>query len=298
LHERWVLEWLRGQAGAGLVDYHDRDRFELTPAGETVLVDEEGSLMFAAGAFGPPIDPGLVDLLADAFHSGVGLTYDQRGSAAVHCTERMLGPWARLALVPQIIPALEGVHAKLGRGARVADIGCGAGVALIAMARAYPQSQFYGFDPSVNAIKKAHSNVTAAGLTNITLHETRAEDVPSGDPFDFVITFDCIHDMTQPADAIAAIRRVVDEDGTWLIKDIRSSPEFRDNLANPMLALHYGFSVVGCMSSGLSEPGGAGLGTLGFNPRVAEEMCRAAGFTRFLVHDFDDPANLYYEVHP
>jgi len=167
----------------------------------------------------------------------------------------MLGPWARLALVPQIIPALEGVHAKLGRGARVADIGCGAGVALIAMARAYPQSQFYGFDPSVNAIKKAHSNVAAAGLTNITLHETRAEDVPSGDPFDFVITFDCIHDMTQPADAIAAIRRVVDEDGTWLIKDIRSSPEFRDNLANPMLALHYGFSLVGCMSSGLSEPG-------------------------------------------
>jgi hypothetical protein len=60
----------------------------------------------------------------------------------------------------------------------------------------------------------------------------------------------------------------------------------------------YGTSVTTCMSSALSEPGGAGLGTLGFHRTLAEEMCRDAGFTRFAVHDFDDPANLYYEVRP
>jgi hypothetical protein len=65
-----------------------------------------------------------------------------------------------------------------------------------------------------------------------------------------------------------------------------------------LLALQYGSSVLVCMASALSEPGGAGLGTLGFNPDVAEAMCREAGFTRFRTHDFDDPANLYYEVRP
>ena len=39
-------------------------------------------------------------------------------------------------------------------------------------------------------------------------------------------------------------------------------------------------------------------GTLGFNPAVAERMTREGGFQRFRLHDFDDPANLYYEVRP
>ena len=65
-----------------------------------------------------------------------------------------------------------------------------------------------------------------------------------------------------------------------------------------MLAMMYGFSLMSCMASAMSEPGGAGLGTLGFNPEVAERMSRAAGFTRFQMHDFKDPGNLYYEVRP
>ena len=97
---------------------------------------------------------------------------------------------------------------------------------------------------------------------------------------------------------ISKIRRALKPDGTWLIKDIRSKPTFEENLRNPMLALLYGFSVSSCMSSALSEEGGMGLGTLGFNPEVAERMTREAGFTRFRLHDFDDPSNLYYEVRP
>lgn len=29
---------------------------------------------------------------------------------------------------------------------------------------------------------------------------------------------------------------------------------------------------------------------------VAERIVRAAGFTQFKMHDFEDPGNLYYEV--
>jgi len=56
--------------------------------------------------------------------------------------------------------------------------------------------------------------------------------------------------------------------------------------------------VASCLPSGLSEPGGAGLGTLGLPPSRLEGLCRDAGFGRFTVHDIADPANLYYEVRP
>jgi hypothetical protein len=102
--------------------------------------------------------------------------------------------------------------------------------------------------------------------------------------------------MTRPDLAIAAIRRAIADDGTWLVKDIRSAPAFVDNLKNPMLAMMYSVSVATCMSSSMSEEGGLGLGTLGFNPQVVEEMARAAGFTRIRTHDVPDPANLYYEI--
>ncbi|MCP4038371.1 MAG: methyltransferase domain-containing protein [bacterium] len=302
LQERWLLEWLRGQVAAQLLDYSKGDdgveRFELTTAGAAVLADEGGSLVFAGGAFTGGTAPEIIDRLADAFRTGIGLSYQDMGPNAAHRTERMLAPWVRLALVPVIIPALEGVHAKLEAGGVVADVGCGSGVALTEMAAAYPKSQFVGYDPNSHAIERASALATERGLSNIELHVAGGEDLPSEPRFDFLLTLDCIHDMPQPARVIQAIRRALLPHGTWLIKDIRSQPRFEDNLAHPLLAMFYGFSVSACMSSALSEPGGAGLGTLGFNPEVAEEMVRQADFSKFIPHDFDDPANLYYEVRP
>jgi 2-polyprenyl-3-methyl-5-hydroxy-6-metoxy-1,4-benzoquinol methylase len=298
LRERWLLEWLRNQAAARLLNYCDGDRFELTPVGTAVLADETGSLAFATGAFGAPSGPELVDRLADAFRTGIGPSYDEHGPSTAHNAERMLGPWARLALVPRILPALDGVLEKLGAGAAVADVGCGAGVALIAMAEAYPNSRFHGFDPSHYAIERARVKLKEAGLSNVELHLAGGEELPREPSFDLVISFDCMHDMTRPAEVIGAVRRAIKPDGTWLIKDVRSAASFRENLANPLLAMLYGFSVVACMASALSEPDGAGLGTLGFNPEVARKMTAAGGFTHFRIRDFEDPANLYYELRP
>lgn len=298
LKERWLLEWLRGQAAARLLEYHDGDRFELSAEGAEVLANEEGSLAFAAGAFSGQTPPETVDKLVDAFRTGVGLSYQDLGPNAAHRTERMLGPWTRRELVPNIIPALDGVVAKLEAGAVAADVGCGGGVALIAMAEAFPNSEFHGYDPSQHAIDRCHEKVAVLGLDNVRLFVAGGESLPRAPTYDFLITFDCIHDMTRPADVIAAIRGSLQPEGTWLIKDIRSQPEFKDNMKNPLLAMFYGFSVSACMSSALSEPDGAGLGTLGFNPEVAERMTREAGFSRFRMHDFDDPSNLYYEVQP
>jgi SAM-dependent methyltransferase len=299
LQERWLLEWLRGQAAASLIDTDDGETFELSPEASAVLADAEGSLLFAAGAFrGGVAPPDVVDRLAAAFRSGMGLSYDDLGAAAAHAVERMTEPWTRLALVPVILPALDAVVDRLADGGLVADVGCGSGVAITTMAAAFPAARFEGFDPSEHAISRARARLKDAGLANVDLRTAGAADLPTDHRYDFIMTLDCIHDMPHPAEAMAAIRKAIRPDGTWLIKDIRSAPAWRDNLRNPVLAMLYGLSVTSCMSSALSEPGGAGLGTLGFNPEVASRMCADAGFSHFAIHDFDDPANLYYEVKP
>jgi 2-polyprenyl-3-methyl-5-hydroxy-6-metoxy-1,4-benzoquinol methylase len=296
--ERWLREWMKGQAAAGILESQDGERFELTEAGAEVLANEEASLFFLGGMFAAPMEAQTINGAAEAFTTGIGLDYDAHGMGAVHRTERGFGPWTRLAFVPKIIPALEGVHDKLSAGADVVDVGCGAGLALVEMAKRYPASRFQGYDPSRNAIIRARENVAAAGLANVTLHQKMGEELPQKPSFDFVITFDCIHDMTRPSNTIAAIRKAIRDDGTWLIKDIRSSGSFADDRANPMLPMLYGFSVLSCLASGLSEPDGEGLGTLGFDAKTAERMCRAAGFTQFTIHDFGEAPNLYYEVRP
>jgi 2-polyprenyl-3-methyl-5-hydroxy-6-metoxy-1,4-benzoquinol methylase len=299
VHPRWVLEWLRSQAAAGLLESPDGDSFELTSEGAAVLADEESSLWFAAGAFsGAAATPEVVEKLADAFRTGIGLSYDDLGPSAAHQVERMLGPWSRLALVPTILPAIEGLTDRLRRGALVADVGCGAGVALETMAAAFPASRFRGYDISFHAIERARARAAESGADNLEFHVADAAAIPRSEPFDLILTFDCIHDMPRPEEAITSIRAAIADDGVWLIKDIRSTPGWSHNLKNPLLAMMYSTSVATCMSSAMSEPGGAGLGTLGFNPSVAERMCTEGGFRTFVVHDFDDPANLYYEVRP
>jgi hypothetical protein len=48
----------------------------------------------------------------------------------------------------------------------------------------------------------------------------------------------------------------------------------------------------------LSEPGGAGLGTLGLSAGKAQEMAGRAGFSRFRKLDIDHSVNAFYEVRP
>ncbi len=299
LHERWVREWIRGQAAAGLIDYKGGGRFELSPEIALFLADED-SPKLAVGIFSDlPQRMAVVEQLPESFKTGLGLPYDARGAEGARGIERVFRNWYRFMLVPQVLPNLDGVVEKFQAGAKAADVGCGAGIALIEMAKAFPHSQFHGYDISQHALARAEENKALAGLKNVTFHNAKTDGLPADASFDFISTFDCIHDMTHPFEMIRAIRKALKPDGTWFIADVKSLPTFEENLEkNPMTALLYGFSVMGCMSSALSEPGGAGLGTLGFNEAVARKATAEAGFTRFTRHDFENPLNAYYEVRP
>ena len=98
---------------------------------------------------------------------------------------------------------------------------------------------------------------------------------------------------------VRGIRSALAPDGTWLIADIKAHASYQENVEkNPMAAMMYGTSVISCMSSALSEPGGLGLGTLGFHPGLAREMTQGAGFTRFEPLDLGHPVNAFYVVRP
>jgi SAM-dependent methyltransferase len=264
-----------------------------------VLAVEE-SPAFAAGGFcALPQQFAVLDRLPEAFRTGIGLPYDAFGPEGAVGVERLLAPWFRTQLIPIALPALDGVVARLEAGVSVADVGCGGGVALLEMARAYPRSSFHGYDISQHALARAEANRRAAGIGNATFHDAKQDALPADGSLDFVTTFDCIHDMANPGVVVRAIRDAIKPDGTWLIADINCKATFEENLADNQLApLMYGFSVLCCMSSALSEPGGAGLGTLGFTEPVARQMITDAGFTRFRRHDFENPFNAYYEIRP
>lgn len=299
LHERWVREWLRGQAAAGLLEYDGAGGFSLSAVGALVLANEQSPAFSAGGFVGLSAQIAVIDQLRDAFRTGIGLPYDAFGCDGARGIDGGFAPWFRTMLVPIALPQLDGVTAKLGAGALAADIGCGAGTAVIEMAKAFPRSEFHGYDISEHALTLAGEARRSAGVENAHFHDARREPLPEDGRFDFVTAFDCLHDMTQPQAMMNAVRRALKADGTWLIGEINAKPSFEENLAqNPMAALMYGFSILSCLSSSLSEPGGAGLGTLGLHEPLAREMTARAGFTRFTRHDFGNPINAYYEVRP
>lgn len=299
LSERWVREWLYQQSAAGVLEHRGEGRFALSPEGAAVLADESHPA-FGAGFFDSlPRQLAVLERLPEAFRTGLGLPYDAFGAEGARGIERGLAPFFRALLVPYLLPRLPGVVERLRQGARAADVGCGAGVALIEMARAFPRSEFHGYEISRHALERAQANRREAGVENARFHHVAEEPLPEDASFALVATFDCLHDMPDPGSAMRAIRRAIARDGVWLIADIKARPTFEENVEkNPMAALMYGMSVTTCMSSALSEEGGLGLGTLGLHPELCERMAREAGFSSFETLELDHPVNAFYVVRP
>jgi 2-polyprenyl-3-methyl-5-hydroxy-6-metoxy-1,4-benzoquinol methylase len=298
LNERWVREWLRHQACMGQIDHDaESDRFYLSPEAIAVLVDTNHPAYFGGGFESATASFGSLPGLVESFRSGLGMSYDDHGPGCASGIERMTRYFNEFTLVPKVLPMLDGVVEKLERGARVADVGCGGGVATMSMAAAFPNSQFIGYDISNHALDRARHRLSHVELPNLRFVNPLEEPMPTTPTFDLVTTFDVIHDAPHPQPLLSAIHQSLRDDGTFLCEDIRSFPSFRDNLEkHPLAGLLYGFSIMVCMSSALSTRDGAGLGTLGFNEQVARDMTAAAGFTRFRRVDFDNPMNNYYEV--
>ena len=293
LKERWLFEWLRGQTAARLLDYHDPDRFELSPVGAAVLADESSSLAFAAGAFSPASTPEIVEKLCDAFRTGIGLSYEQLGANAAHRTERMLGPWVRQALVPKIIPALDGVQAKLKHGAHVADVGCGHGTTTVLMAKRYPGSTFVGYDYHAESIAAAREEAAREGVAERVRFEVASAKEYPGKGFDLVTVFDCLHDMGDPVGAAKHVRASLKDGGTWMIVEPFAHDRIEENL-NPVGRVYYSASTAICTPASRSQEVGLALGAQAGEARL-REVVQGGGFARFR-RATETPFNLVFEA--
>ena len=308
LHERWVREWAYNQAAARLISFSslrsnpsaiDDDTFYLTPEQRAVLADESHPA-FGMGMFHRlPQTMESLKRLPETFRTGVGYDYDSHGPEGAVGIERSFEPWNLANLVPVVLPAMPDLPARLAAGVAVADVGCGAGGAVLRMAREYPASRFVGYDISKFALARAHERLAETGLTNARFADPRTEPLPTDHSLHFVSTFDCIHDMTHPAAVMQAIRGALHDDGVWLLVDIKAHDGFAMNAEkNPMASLMYGVSVMSCLSSAMSTPDGAGLGTLGLSAGTAETMAKTAGFSRFERLAVEHSVNAFYAIRP
>jgi 2-polyprenyl-3-methyl-5-hydroxy-6-metoxy-1,4-benzoquinol methylase len=306
LDERWVREWAYNQAAAKFLTVANADepgseRFGLSPEGVAVLASPNSPASGMGMFHRFPQMIGALDVMPESFRTGQGHDYDSHGCEGAIGIERSFEPWNRSHLIPTVLPLVgDGdLVERLRGGIRVADIGCGAGGAVLMMAEAFPNSTFVGYDISQHALDRAESRRAEAGVSNARFVDPRNEPLPTDGSVDFITTFDCIHDMSHPTQMIASIKKAIADDGTWLLVDIKGRDTFGENIEkNPMAALMYGISVLSCMSSALSEPGGEGLGTLGLPEGKAREMSAAAGFSDFHRLDIDHTVNAFYEIHP
>jgi 2-polyprenyl-3-methyl-5-hydroxy-6-metoxy-1,4-benzoquinol methylase len=298
LHERWLREWLQQQASSALLDYNtETKRFAISPEVWLLIGDPEELRSLRSPFAGLTYRFGMLDRLPEAFRTGIGVRWDDRGARAAESTELAFRNWYRQVLVPNALPKLEGVIARLQAGGVAADVGCGTGLAMIAMARAFPDARFHGYETSLISIERGHAHVREAGVSNVTFHDANIDRLPDAPAYDFVTTFDCLHDMTRPHETAAAIRRAIRPDGVWFIADIDGAGDFEQNLAQrPLSALFYASSVMSCLSSAMAEEGGAGYGTLGLPEPVMRKLVEGAGFSRFRRVDLTHPINAYYEA--
>jgi SAM-dependent methyltransferase len=293
--ERYVREWLSGLAAAGYVAYDGDGRYHL-PEVQTIALTDETSPAYVVGGFQLMLAATRsVPTLAERFRSGDGFGWHEHDADLFQGTERFFRPGYEANLVQSWLPALEGVPAKLERGAKVADIGCGHGASTIIMAVAFPNSTFVGFDYHPASIEAARKLAADAGVADrCTFEVASAVDYPGTD-YDLVCHFDCLHDMGDPVGAATHTRASLADDGTWLLVEPFANDDVADNLT-PVGRVFYSASTLICTPASLSQDVGAALGAQAGEGRL-REVAEKAGFSHFR-RATETPFNLVLEGKP
>jgi 2-polyprenyl-3-methyl-5-hydroxy-6-metoxy-1,4-benzoquinol methylase len=294
--ERYVREWLAAQAAAGYVSFdQSSNRYSLDDI-QTQGFAAEGSPGFMPGFF-QVLGSMFRDeaKIAEAFKSGRGVGWHEHDLSLFHGTERFFRPGYAAHLVTEWIPALEGVKAKLEKGARVADVGCGHGSSTMILAKAFPKSRVYGYDYHGPSIERAREIAQAEGVADRTTFETAAAKTYPGEDYDLVAFFDCLHDMGDPAGAAAHVRQTLAPDGTWMVVEPFANDSLAENL-NPIGRIYYAASTMICTPASLAQEVGLGLGAQAGEKRLTE-VIRSGGFTR-VRRAAETPFNIVLEARP
>ena len=292
--ERYIREWLSAQAAGSYVQYDpDSGRYTL-PAEHAVALTDESSPAYLPGFFqialGSMLDsPRIIE----AARTGTGVGWHDHVSDVFEGCERFFRPGYNANLISAWLPALDGVLAKLERGAAVADVGCGHGASTILMAQAFPASTFVGSDYHEGSIVTARQRAAEAGVSDRVRFEVAPSSAYSGTGYDLVTMFDCLHDMGDPVGAARHVGQSLAADGTWMIVEPAAGDRVEDNF-NPVGRAFYSFSTLLCTPASLSQDVGLALGAQAGESRI-RDVATSAGLSRFR-RVSETPFNIVYEA--
>ena len=294
LNERYIREWLGAMTAAGYVNYDPSAKTYAMPAEHAMVLARDDSPFFAGGMIEMIVPHwSIAPKLMESFKNGGGVAQSEYPPETWEAQERSTAWMFRNQLVHKWLPAMPQVVAKLGEGGSSLDVGCGSGRAAIAIASAFPKAQVFGFDVHPGPIERARANAKAAGLGDrIKFHLVDCTRLPAAE-FDFISTFDVVHDSVDPAAILKSIRAALKPGGTYLMVEVNVSSNLEDNIG-PMGRLMYSISTLYCMTVSLAH-GGAGIGAC-MGEAKAREMVAAAGFKHFRRLPIDDMFSALYEI--
>ena len=294
--ERYAREWLSHQAASGYLAYDGATGQFTLPAEQAMVFAEPNSPVNLQGAF--DLAAVMMEnqaLVEPAVRSGKGVGWGDQSQCLFCTVGRFFRPSYHNSLVQSWLPALDGVVARLERGAIVADVGCGHGFSTVIMAKAFPRSTFIGYDFHPNSIAEARKHAEEHDVTaNTSFEVALASDFP-GRELDLVTFFDCLHDMGDPVGAARHVRQTLKPDGRWMIVEPTASDKLEDNL-NPISRLYFAASTLICIPTSLDQPVGAALGAQAGFAKLSDAITRA-GFAQ-VRKATETPFNMILEARP
>lgn len=292
--DRYVREWLNSQAAGGYVEYHVvSDTYELSPEQALVLADED-SPVFIPNAWNTPASMWFDEPKAiHAFRTGQGISWADHDDRLYCGVASFYRNGYRASLVPQWLPALDGVVERLEEGITVADVGCGYGYSTVMMAQAFPRSRFHGFDTHRDSVDEARKIAAAEGVADRVRFDVAPAAEVSGGPFGLICFFDVLHDLGDPVAAASRAAALLAPGGTVMLVEPFANDHVADN-RSVVARAYYAASTMLCVPHAIAEGGPLALGAQAGEARLAD-VFRKAGFTRFR-RAAETPFNLVLEA--
>lgn len=300
IHERYAREWLEQQAAAGVLEVDDTSaapgdrRFTLPSEHAHVLMDDDSEACMKACVAVLPFAGKAIELMEKEFRAGKGLAF---GDFELHDIQAdFTRPVFINHLTQNWLPAIPEVQRKLSEGqpTRIAEIGCGAGLASITIARSYPHAEIDGYDLDEASIQLARKAAADAGVADrAQFHLKDAADPAIEGDYDLVMAIEMLHDVPDPVGVLRTMKKLAGSNGAVLVADERTEPKFTVP-TNEMERFFYAFSTLHCLAVSMQD-GGAGTGTV-----MREETLRSyaaeAGFSDVEVLDVDHPQFVLYRL--
>jgi ubiquinone/menaquinone biosynthesis C-methylase UbiE len=298
LNERYVREWLGAMTTAKVVEVDpDTRRFALPPEHAAYVTRAAAADNMAVFAQYIPVLGQVEDDIVQCFKNGGGVPYSRFNRFHEVMAEDS-GQSVLSSLETHILPLIPGLTDRLAAGICMLDVGCGRGRILNRLAALYPHSRFVGMDLSESAIAYAREQASRAGLDNVRFVAADLSDfhqTAEPDSFDFVTTFDAIHDQAKPLNVLAGIHRALKPDGVYLMQDISGSSHVHKDIDHPIGTFLYTVSCMHCMTVSLAQAG-EGLGAM-WGEEKTREYLQEAGFRSIATHRFThDIQNNWYVI--